>query len=53
MDSTVALSWGPPNSKLTMQDHWQLLEGGKVLSIQTNSHSPRGEQKTTLLFDRR
>ena len=53
IDSTVASAWGPPNSKLTMKDNWQLLEAGKILSIERTTHSLRGEQRTTLLFDRR
>ena len=53
MDSTVALTWGPPNAKLTMKDTWQLLDRGQVLSIQSVAHSSRGEQKTTLVFERR
>jgi mannan endo-1,4-beta-mannosidase len=53
MDSTVALVWGPPNSKLTMQDVWQLLEHGRVLSIQSTTKSFRGEQHSTLIFERR
>lgn len=53
IDSTVALASGPPNSKLTIKDHWQLLDSGKTLSIKTSVNSPRGEQHTTLVLDRR
>ena len=53
LDSTVALVWGPPNTKLTLKDHWELLEGGQVLSVQTDAKSSMGEQHTTLVFDRR
>jgi mannan endo-1,4-beta-mannosidase len=53
VDSTVAFTWGPPNSQLKIKDHWQLLDGGKTLSIQSTVNSPRGEQQSTLIFDRR
>lgn len=53
MDSVVAVTWGPPNSKLTMQDTWQLRENGNALLIETLAHSPMGEQRTALYFDRR
>ena len=53
MTSTVAFTWGPPKNTMTIIDDWQLLEGGKVLSIQSTSRSLRGENRTTLIFDRR
>ena len=53
MDSIVAMTWGPPNSKLTMRDTWQLHDGGEGLAIETIAHSPMGEQHVTLYFDRR
>ena len=51
-NSTVALTWGAPNSALTIQENWRLLERGKVLSIESTVHSSRGDQKTTMVFDR-
>jgi mannan endo-1,4-beta-mannosidase len=53
MDSTVAVTWGPPNSKLTMRDTWQLRNLGDELSIETIAPSPMGEQHVTLYYDRR
>lgn len=38
---------------LTTTEHWELLEGGKVLKIHRTSESPRGTQETTLLFNKK
>jgi hypothetical protein len=53
MDSTVILVWGPPGSKLTVKDIWELSGGGDVLSIRRSTNSFMGSQETTLAFDRR
>ena len=53
MDSTVSLVWGPPGSKMTVTDLWQLGAHGDELSIQRSSASFMGQQKMTLVFDRR
>jgi mannan endo-1,4-beta-mannosidase len=53
MESIVAFAWGAPGSKLTTKDTWQLLDGGKTLSIQRAVSGFRGEQTLTLVFDQR
>jgi mannan endo-1,4-beta-mannosidase len=53
MDSTIALVWGPPGSKLITQDTWKMSAGGKVLTIQRSATSFMGAQTVTLVFDRR
>ena len=53
MDSTVSLVWGPPGSKMTVTDLWQLGAHGDELSIQRSSASFLGQQNMTLVFDRR
>jgi mannan endo-1,4-beta-mannosidase len=53
MDSTIALVWGPPGSKMVVKDTWKLSDGGDILTIQRSTKSPMGEQTTTLVFDRR
>jgi mannan endo-1,4-beta-mannosidase len=53
MDSTVILVWGPPGSKLTVKDIWELSGGGDVLSIRRSTNSFMGSQEATLAFDRR
>ena len=53
MDSVVAVTWGPPNSKLTLKETWQMRDSGNGLSIETLAHSLMGEQRTALYFDRR
>ena len=53
LNSTVAFTWGPPKNTMTIQDNWKLLEGGKILSIESTVHSLRGDMHTTLVFDRR
>ena len=53
MDSTASQPWGPPGSKMTTNDVWTVNRRGDQLTIQRTSTSPRGEQKMTLVFDRR
>ena len=38
---------------MMMTDTWKLLEGGKELSIERSVSSPRGNQKLTMVFDKR
>ena len=52
-ESVVAFAWGPAGSKMTTTDTWQLLDGGKTLSLQRTANSFRGEQHLTLIFDKR
>jgi mannan endo-1,4-beta-mannosidase len=52
-DSVIAFTWGAPGSKMMMTDTWKLLEGGKELSIERSVSSPRGNQKLTMVFDKR
>ena len=52
-DSTVSLVWGPPGSKMTVTDIWQLGDHGDELSIQRSSASFMGQQNMTLVFARR
>jgi hypothetical protein len=52
-DSTVSLVWGPPGSKMTVTDIWQLGAHGDELSIQRSSASFMGQQNMTLVFARR
>jgi mannan endo-1,4-beta-mannosidase len=53
MDSNVAFVWGPPGSKFTVKDIWELSAGGDGLSIRRSTNSFTGPQETTLFFDRR
>ena len=53
MESVIAFSWGPPDSKYTTKDTWSLGARRDVLTIQRSSSTPRGQQNLTLVFDRR
>jgi len=53
IDSTIHVVWGPPGSKMTVKDTWQLLDAGRRLSIKRFSSSFMGEQTTTMIFDQR
>jgi mannan endo-1,4-beta-mannosidase len=53
MDSVISFSRGAPGAKMTTKDIWQLLDGGRTLSIQRTMTGFRGEQNLTLIFDRR
>jgi len=53
MDSTIALVWGPPSSKMTMKDVWSLGEHEDVLTIQRSASSFLGEQSISMVFEKR
>jgi mannan endo-1,4-beta-mannosidase len=53
MASTVALVWGPPGSKLTMDDTWSLNEHADVLTIHRSTSSFLGQQDVTMIFEKR
>jgi hypothetical protein len=38
--------------EITSVEIWKMLEGGKVLSIDYTSQSPRGERKATYIYDK-
>jgi hypothetical protein len=40
-------------SKMTIKDTWKLLDGGRRLSVERFTTGFRGDQHTTLVFDRR
>jgi len=52
MNSAIAFVWAP-GTKMTTSDTWTVRDGGKILSILRRSHTPRGDQTMTLVFDRR
>ena len=52
IDSVVAFAWGGAGNKWTSTDTWTLQDGGRTLSIQRHSVSPRGEQNLTMIFNR-
>lgn len=52
-DSTIQFAWSPPGTKSHVRDTWQLVDGGRRLSIQRVASTPAGPQTTTLVFDRR
>jgi hypothetical protein len=47
------MAWTKPASKMTIEDTWTLVDGGRRLSIKRLVSSSRGDQKMTLVFDRR
>ena len=51
-NSTVSFPWGTPGSTFKIADHWTLDARGRLVIAQAAT-SPRGDQKTTLVFDRR
>jgi hypothetical protein len=53
LDSTMALVWLPPGTKVTIKESWKLSDGGDVLTIQRTASSPMGDQVMTLVFNRR
>jgi mannan endo-1,4-beta-mannosidase len=53
LESVVTFTWGPPGSKMTMKETWRLLDGGKELSIQRHTSSFRGEQDSSMIFEKR
>jgi hypothetical protein len=52
MDSTISPKWGPPGSKMTTTETWELHNAGSELVIQISAKSPMGEQTTTMVFER-
>jgi mannan endo-1,4-beta-mannosidase len=50
--STVSLPWDAPGATLAIADRWTLNARGQLV-IERTSTSPRGNQKTTLVFNRR
>jgi hypothetical protein len=52
IDSVITFTWGAPGTKSTSEDVWTLVDGGRSLSIQRHSSSPRGEQNSTLVYNR-
>jgi mannan endo-1,4-beta-mannosidase len=50
LDSTVNFSFGPPGSRMTTTEVWNLLDGGRALSIRRHSVSARGEQTMTMVY---
>jgi mannan endo-1,4-beta-mannosidase len=52
IDSVITFTWGAPGAKSTSEDVWTLVDGGRSLSIQRHSSSPRGEQNSTLVYNR-
>jgi mannan endo-1,4-beta-mannosidase len=53
IDSVVSLARFRPGAKITSKEVWSLSELGQVLSIKRTAASPRGEENSTLVFDRR
>jgi mannan endo-1,4-beta-mannosidase len=52
VDSTVSPVWAPGTTMKT-QERWSLAGGGNELRLQRHTTSSRGDQDTTLVFDRR
>lgn len=53
IESTIMPNWGGVRSfKATIKDSWQLLDGGRQLSVRRSADTPRGKQEMTLIFDR-
>lgn len=38
---------------ITLKEHWELAEGGKVLNVHRTSESPRGTQESKLTFNKK
>jgi mannan endo-1,4-beta-mannosidase len=53
VESVTSVTWSTPGAKRRTKDTWTLLAGGQTLSIQRSVSSPMGEQKMSLIFDRR
>jgi len=53
MNSTIALVWGPPGTKLLVKDAWSLGDHGDRLTIHRSTSGFRGEQQLVLVFARR
>jgi hypothetical protein len=53
VESVTTSSWPREGTKTTVREAWTLLDGGRTLSIQRHTSSPRGEVDTTLIFDKR
>jgi len=53
MDSSVAFTWGPPGSKFTVNDVWELRDGGDTLLMRRSTDSFMGRRDAVLFFDRR
>jgi len=54
ISAVMVMSWGPtPGATMTTRDTWSLTDGGRTLTIARDSAGPRGDEKTTLVFDRR
>jgi len=53
INSTVSFAWAGNGAKMTVNETWRLLDGGRRLSIKRSSSSPRGNQEMTMIFDKR
>jgi hypothetical protein len=54
VESVTTVTWGSrAGMKTTSSETWALSEHGRVLTIQKLNSSPRGQERVTLVFDRR
>jgi len=52
VESKASFNRGGQSSEMVTKESWRVREEGRVLSIQQSSNSPRGERKSTLIFER-
>ncbi|MCD6565436.1 MAG: hypothetical protein J7K53_05790 [Bacteroidales bacterium] len=51
--STMAFDRGGETMEMKSVDQWKLSGGGKILSIESSSSTPRGERKATMVYDKK
>ena len=50
--STMVFDRDGETMEMKSVEQWKLTDGGKILSIDSSSSTPRGERKTTMVYDK-
>lgn len=50
--STMVFNRGGETMEMKSIEQWKLTGGGKILSIESSSSTPRGERKATMIYDK-
>jgi len=50
--STMVFDRNGETMEMKSVEQWKLSEGGKILSIESSSSTPRGERKATMVYDK-
>ena len=51
--STMVFDRGGETMEMKSIEQWKLIDGGKILSIDSSSSTPRGERKATMVYEKK